>query len=1507
MNTFKIAKETFNELFGELSIPVFLFDENGKLIKVNQSLYDLTGFGLLDFQTSNYHLILSHEEYKGVKESVLKNLPEYTFTEIKVSNDIIIPARLNFKKLKGEDGLLKGALGFIIDLREAHASEEKIKKITTENEALKEQLAGEIPDRILKEREKLKHEVKETKEFLENVVESCGDGKVILDNTAKITRVNESFAKMLGKEKKEIEGTFINELWPLEGTFRSSTGETITLDNSYHDHCVSKVEKQFLLAEDDKKLENWEVYVSNKNGEVIPLEINLTIRKSSEGVITGGVGYVRDITERKKAEKVLKKAHDELEKKVEERTADLRVINEQLKQEITERKRAEDELRETRDHLDNIIESSLDAIVVTDQTGYVTKANNSFMKLLGYKQKEIIGKNLMEFTMIEHGAYKSTTGESVEISMESFNNSLEIKEKLFEGGKISSWEVYFLRKDNKAIPCEANVVFLYNHEGDMTGAVGINRDITERKMAEKEIRESRDFLENIFKTTTDAIIATDNYGYIIRTNRAIEKIAGYREEELIGKHIKILSSQGEEHRKMANNMFKQLHEKGCVENWEQDCYRKDGTLCPVETSIAFLKNHEGNVFGSVGIIRDITERKRAVEELKEMKEQLESFIESSLDPIVICSSKGLINKANKAFLKMIGRSEDEIVNKMVHEFSITKEGTYESTTGELVAISENFSKESAEKIAQLREEGTLSNWITYYMNKENKIIPVNQNALFLCNDKGERTVIFTIIRNITEQRKAERDLQEANKFRRQFFTNITHEIRTPLTLSMGPIEGILRGECGKISGELRKQLSLALKNSRKLLKLINQLLEFSRLESGSQRLIYEKRDLNEFVTTILDSFTFIARRGKINLNFNNGNDMNVVYIDPIKTEKVLFNLIGNAFKFTPEGGSINVMIEKDNGSGVNKEGNYVKISVKDSGVGIKKEHLTHIFERFRQADGGTAREYGGTGIGLALTKELVELMGGTIEVESKYGRGSTFSIHLPIGEDRIKGGSKIFNESEKKLLQQPEIELSDLDHDQEKDAVEEGINGNKSLILIIDDNADLRHYMSGILKKDYNIITAQNGLGGLKRLDDYQPDLILCDIMMPKMDGYEFLKRVKYNPKHRHIPLIFITAKADTEMKIEGLEEGADDYIVKPFNSLELLARVKSSLRIRSLIKEKKAEGKVIIELKQKLEEKYHYGNIVGKSKSMRKIYHMLDTIKDTDSTVLITGETGTGKEVIANTIHYNSPRNDGSFVAVNCSAIPKELMEREFFGHIKGAYTGAYQDKKGYFEEAHGGTIFLDEIGSLDKSLQVKLLRVLENGEILRVGSSEPIKVDVRLITATNKDLLSKVRKGNFREDLYYRIYVIPIHISPLRERKEDIPLLIEHFLDKLQTKFKKKIPTFTEETLRKFINYSYPGNVRELENLMERLFLLSDKDYIQTEDIPFEIKNSYDKEEFLYDLTYKEAMEMARHNAERKILNSAIIGAGNNYQKAAEKLGISRSYFYKRLKICGIIESRA
>jgi two-component system response regulator PilR (NtrC family) len=372
----------------------------------------------------------------------------------------------------------------------------------------------------------------------------------------------------------------------------------------------------------------------------------------------------------------------------------------------------------------------------------------------------------------------------------------------------------------------------------------------------------------------------------------------------------------------------------------------------------------------------------------------------------------------------------------------------------------------------------------------------------------------------------------------------------------------------------------------------------------------------------------------------------------------------------------------------------------------------------------------------------------------------------------------------------------------------------KDKILVADDEQSMREFLDIMLKKEgYKVSLASNGEEVVKLVDNDLFDLVLLDIRMPKLDGLSALKKIKANAPETVV--IMITAYASADTAIKAMKEGAYDYITKPFKVEEIKLIIKNALEKKNLQKEN-------VLLKQVVRDRYHFGNILGQSTKMVALYDLLEKVSPTKTNILIAGESGTGKELVAKAIHYNSPRKEKPFVTLNCGAIPESLIESELFGHMKGAFTDAIATKKGLFEVADEGTIFLDEISELPLLMQVKLLRVLQDKEFKRVGGTEDIRVDVRIISATNKDLEEAVKEKHFREDLFYRLNVIQIKLPSLKERKEDIPLLTNHFLKKYSEELNKGITKISPETLQILLNYDYPGNVRELQNIIERAVAL-------------------------------------------------------------------------------------
>ena len=415
--------------------------------------------------------------------------------------------------------------------------------------------------------------------------------------------------------------------------------------------------------------------------------------------------------------------------------------------------------------LHNIIESSLDGIVAVDQQGNIRRINKAFLKALGYEEHELVGKHMVELSIREPGTYELTTGDSIVITKEYFHDQAAAIANMVEGNEIRNRKSYFTRKDGKIIPCEQNISSLYDYGGNVIGAVGIVRNITERRNALKGIEEIREFFDNIFKTASDGIIVTDPQGFIIMLNDAVESITGYRREELIGTHAKALRAGGEEHDEKNRQFFERLFKDGNASGLDVPWVRKDGKLITVERSIALLKDKQGNITGSVATIRDITERSRAQQELQEAKEHLDNLIENSLDCIMVSDKTGYITKVNKYFLNLFGFSNDEVIGKHVMECTpMVEEGTYECTTGEVLRLGKEYIRDAQQRIAVLIEKGTVVNWETFYFCKDKKVLPVEQNIVCLYNKEGERCGAVAIIRDITQRRKAEKELRETKEF-----------------------------------------------------------------------------------------------------------------------------------------------------------------------------------------------------------------------------------------------------------------------------------------------------------------------------------------------------------------------------------------------------------------------------------------------------------------------------------------------------------------------------------------------------------------------------------------------------------------------------------------------------------------------------------------------------------------------------------------------------------------------
>ena len=453
-------------------------------------------------------------------------------------------------------------------------------------------------------------------------------------------------------------------------------------------------------------------------------------------------------------------------------------------------------------------------------------------------------------------------------------------------------------------------------------------------------------------------------------------------------------------------------------------------------------------------------------------------------------------------------------------------------------------------------------------------------------------------------------------------------------------------------------------------------------------------------------------------------------------------------------------------------------------------------------------------------------------------------------------------------------------------------------VLIVDDEVGARESFKMILKNDYEVFLAKDAEEAFLQIKVHSPDVILLDIILPDLDGLKVLEKIKQNDPD--IIVIMITATKTVKTAVEAMKLGAYDYVTKPFDIDELRLIITRSLSTKALEQEVKYR-------REEMDKSFDFGNIIGKSKLMKDIFKVVKQIADSKSTALIMGDSGTGKELISRAIHYNSNRKSYPFVTINCAAIPDSLIESELFGHEKGAFTNAIERKLGRFEVAHQGTLFLDEIGELSLATQAKILRFLEEKEFNRVGGSKTIKVDVRLITATNKNLNQLIKNGSFREDLYYRINVIPIVIPPLKERKEDIPILIDHFINKFSVENNKNVKGISKEALELLMQYEWPGNVRELENLVERVIALTFNEYIQLNELPLSFKNTPKinglKESIL---DGKVSFLQAEEEFEREVILDALKKTNYIQSRAAEILGISRRILKYKMDKLGINQNK-
>ncbi len=445
-------------------------------------------------------------------------------------------------------------------------------------------------------------------------------------------------------------------------------------------------------------------------------------------------------------------------------------------------------------------------------------------------------------------------------------------------------------------------------------------------------------------------------------------------------------------------------------------------------------------------------------------------------------------------------------------------------------------------------------------------------------------------------------------------------------------------------------------------------------------------------------------------------------------------------------------------------------------------------------------------------------------------------------------------------------------------------------VLLVEDEVNMAKTLAKILqRKGYEIDTACNGREALRLLDRAAFDVVITDLKMPVMDGMQLLREM--NIKERGCAVIVLTGHGTIESAVEAMQRGAADYLTKPCNPDELLLKVDKLLETKRLREE-------VEHLRREVRAYKKFGALIGQNSVMWQIYGIIGAVSANKSTVLVTGETGTGKELVARTIHQKGPWADRPFVAINCGAMSETLLDSQLFGHRRGAFTGAIADHNGMFQTANSGTLFLDEIAEVPLALQVKFLRAIQEKEVTPLGSSRPVKVDVRIIAASNRNLEEEVKKGTFRDDLFYRLNVVPIHLPPLRERREDIPLLIEHFIATFSTEYKVEPKKVAPEALEKLVSYPWPGNIRELQNVIERMFALSQSKEITLADLPGPIAGFEEKP-----VNFQELAELPTLEAmEKSLIAAALRKSHGNKNEAARILAIERQRLYRKIEKYGL-----
>lgn len=816
-------------------------------------------------------------------------------------------------------------------------------------------------------------------------------------------------------------------------------------------------------------------------------------------LIGGVIGRVRDLSIQ------LKKHHDKLDELVKIKTDELHLS----KQAVTE----------TKEYLDNIIESSLDGITVSDHLGHVTRVNKAFLELIGLDEEEVVGKHIMELSVMVEGTYESCTGELVKINEKFFNTNMEMTVKLYEEGKISNWESYYLRKDGKIVPVEMKIANLYNGHGDNTGAVGISRCITERKQAEKEIKEAKEFLENIFRTTTDGILVTDSEGVITVVNEATANMLGYAKEEIVGNSGNIFEPEGEEYERTSAKYVTRLHEEGMVTGFHFTWAKKDGSLITVEANAALLKDNDGTIAGAVSTIRDISERIKAEKEIKETRDFLNRVIENSRDAILITDAWGIVLSVNTAMQKMSGFTKEELIGEH---------------TSSLFSGDERLNESVMQKTEEMYETG-FAFYNSKMKTKDDKIIDVECSCSLVREDNEDVKAAVAIMRDVTERKNMENRLYQSEKLKSlgELAGGVAHDFNNVLAAILGrvqllkmqfaPPEG--KQEKRKAMLDLIKSLEIIERASFDGAETVRRIQEFARKRSDDKN--FTQVNINDLVDNALE---FTAVRWKDDAE-SQGIKINIQRdFSPLppttgsasELREVFTNLINNALDAMPQGGTMRIKTSNEN--------NHIAIAIEDTGVGIPEDMRNRIFDPFFTTKGVQS-----TGLGMSISYGIINRHKGTILVNSSEGKGTTFTIKIPLSEKTTQ---------EEGVIQQSEKE------------------DRKAKILVIEDEEEVRQLLYDVLVSgDHEVEVASDGKQGLKLLERKEFDLVFTDLGMPEMSGWEVAKRVK--SINSGIPVAIITGWNVELEESEMKERGVNLIAHKPFQVNQILRLAQEGIRLK--------------------------------------------------------------------------------------------------------------------------------------------------------------------------------------------------------------------------------------------------------------------------------------------------------------------------------------------------------